>query len=255
MMVLSADDRRVRLGEWRSKEFPGFDPWHFNTRVLDTAGPSMSVLEIGSGSGEGLQTRMPLKGRVAKYVGVDVDERVKTNPNLDVGVVCDAKKLPFPDSSFDLVFHTMVAEHLDSPKESVAECLRVLKPNGKILIHTVSLWYYGSIVAALTPHWFHRFYVKHLGLGRLPEDVFPTRYKFNTRRQINKIAKSLNVDVDLEFIAVPPAYLAFSRLAWQAGVLYSKAVESWLPAARSQLICTIQKPQTAAEDVSDRQAA
>ncbi|MEO1980024.1 MAG: hypothetical protein ABGZ24_05875, partial [Fuerstiella sp.] len=68
--------RRQRLQAWRSKEFPDFDPWHFNTTVEEAAPAGGDVLEIGAGSGVGLQTQMPLKSRVKRYAGVDIDPRV-----------------------------------------------------------------------------------------------------------------------------------------------------------------------------------
>jgi ubiquinone/menaquinone biosynthesis C-methylase UbiE len=110
------------------------------------------VLEIGAGSGTGLQTQMPLKSRVQLSAGVDVDPRVLDNPTLDEAHVADAAELPCDDNTFDLVFHTMVAEHLKNPAACVRESMRVLKPGGLLMFHTVSFWYYISLIAAVTPH-------------------------------------------------------------------------------------------------------
>ena len=238
----SAQFRRERLQQWRREEFPDFDPWHFNQTVEQEVNQESRVLEIGAGSGIGLQTQMPLKDRVALYAGIDIDPRVMDNPMLDEAHLADAASLPYDDNSFDLVFHTMVAEHLDDPEASVRESLRVLKPGGQLMIHTVSFWSYASLVAHSTPHWFHTFFVKNLGMGRIEEDVFPTRYRINTKSAISRIAKNCAADVNVENIRVPPAYLAFSRLTWRCGVLFSRTFEEWFPWLRAQIVIRMHKP-------------
>ncbi len=250
--------RRQRLQAWRSKEFPDFDPWHFNTTVEKAAPAGGDVLEIGAGSGVGLQTQMPLKSRVKRYAGVDIDPRVMDNPHLHEAHVADAVALPFEDNSFDLVFHTMVAEHLADPTASVRESLRVLKPGGLLMFHTVSFWSYASLVAAATPHWFHQFFVRHLGMGRIEDDVFPTHYRINTAAAISRIARELGVAADVENVPVPPAYLAFSYPTWLLGVAFGRTFEEWFPWLRAQIVCRIKKPDaatTVVTSVSDKVAA
>lgn len=52
--------------------------------------------------------------------------------NLDfVGPLHD---MPIDDSTFDAVLCTQVLEHLELPRESIAEMFRVLKPGGKLYI-------------------------------------------------------------------------------------------------------------------------
>ena len=54
-------------------------------------------------------------------------------------VVGDAHRLPFRDGIFDHVVALNVFEHLRDPKMAAAEIFRVLKPGGRVAIHTAFL--------------------------------------------------------------------------------------------------------------------
>jgi ubiquinone/menaquinone biosynthesis C-methylase UbiE len=96
---------------------------------------------------------MLLNSHVKRNANVNIDPRVMDNPHLHKALVADAISLPFEDNSFDLVFRTMVAEHLSDRTASVQESLRVLKSGGLLMFHMVSFWSYASLIVAATPHW------------------------------------------------------------------------------------------------------
>jgi SAM-dependent methyltransferase len=48
--------------------------------------------------------------------------------------------VPMPDSSFDMVLSTQVLEHVPEPANYVAECFRVLKPGGFLILTTHGLF-------------------------------------------------------------------------------------------------------------------
>jgi SAM-dependent methyltransferase len=212
--------------------YPDYDLRRFAKMVEAVANPESRVLEIGAGSGVGDQDHFGLKGRVAEYVGVDPDERVLNNPHLDRAIVAFAEKLPFDDESFNLVFHTLVAEHLPDPLAATREMARVLTPDGYLLVQTPSRWYYPMVVARLTPHSFHERYVARFGSGRKSSDVFPTHYRFNDARTIRRVMIEAGLVPDIQFWRVPPGYLRFHPLAFRLGVLYERTIEAIFPALR-----------------------
>lgn len=57
-------------------------------------------------------------------------------PKVKYMRVDDAMKLPFADESMDYVVAGEIIEHMESPKDFVAECLRVLIPGGWLAVST-----------------------------------------------------------------------------------------------------------------------
>lgn len=115
----------------------------------------MRILDVGCGRGEII--RHCMKMGIECY-GLDYAE-VATTMTRDViaqeiregtktekaGVLrSDAKKLPFPDGYFDRVLMYDVVEHLYPWElhEALLEAYRVLKPDGKFIMHTApNKWY------------------------------------------------------------------------------------------------------------------
>ena len=204
--------------------------------IRPTDRPTDHVLEIGAGSGRCNQNHFDLRGKVARYVGVDPDKSVLENPYLDEANQGTADSLPFPDETFDLVFHYYVAEHFAEPMACHREIARVLKPGGLLLFQTPSRYWYPMLAAQVTPQWFHEFYVRHFGSGRTENEVFPTHYRFNDELAIREQLKDCGFTCELEYRSVAPGYLRFSRLSFLLGVLYERAIEKRFPALRGVII-------------------
>jgi len=115
--------------------------------------PGMTVLDVGCGRGEILRHAAQLGadafGIDYAEVAVNISRQVIAPINGvtpgKVGVAqADAKTLPFPDSTFDRVLMFDVVEHLYpwELQEAMLEVRRVLKPDGRFIIHTApNVWY------------------------------------------------------------------------------------------------------------------
>jgi ubiquinone/menaquinone biosynthesis C-methylase UbiE len=55
----------------------------------------------------------------------------------------DKERLPFPDNYFDKVYSKFLFEHLKNPGFAIQEMVRVLKPNGKLVLITDNAHYIG----------------------------------------------------------------------------------------------------------------
>jgi SAM-dependent methyltransferase len=92
------------------------------------------VVDFGCGS----RPYEPLfKHWAARYIGVDLDD----NARADVVAVL-GKPLPFADSSADFVLSTQVLEHVLDVDAYLDECLRLLRPDGILLLTTHGFWTY-----------------------------------------------------------------------------------------------------------------
>lgn len=99
------------------------------------------LLDVGCGGG---QAAIMLKERYPKLdlTGIDLSafliNRARRNA-ADHGQsitfeVANAQSLPFPEDSFDVVYSFGSAKHWPDPARGLAECWRVLRPGGEMLI-------------------------------------------------------------------------------------------------------------------------
>lgn len=115
--------------------------------------PGMMILDVGCGRGEILRHCAKLGadayGIDYAAVAVKMSQNVIQStddivPGKTAVMQADAKKLPFPDAAFDRVLMFDVVEHLHPWElhEAMLEINRVLKPEGRFIIHTApNVWY------------------------------------------------------------------------------------------------------------------
>jgi SAM-dependent methyltransferase len=95
------------------------------------------VLEAGCGEGYGADL---IAGVARRVIGLDYDEQAVRHaracyPNVDVRQG-NLAQLPFSDGSVDVVVNFQVIEHLWDQPGFIAECARVLRPSGLLLMST-----------------------------------------------------------------------------------------------------------------------
>lgn len=108
---------------------------YFRYRMGGELAPGGAVLEVGCGSGMGLPY---LAARARLAVGGDYTMPLLREARSHVDgtplVRMDAQHLPFRDASFDAVLMLEMVYYLPDQAAAVAECRRVLKPGGKVLV-------------------------------------------------------------------------------------------------------------------------
>lgn len=95
------------------------------------------VLDAGCGEGYGAEM---LAERAREVVGVDVEtavvDRAAARYSRARFEAANLVALPYADGSFDAVVSLQVIEHLQGPLDFLAECRRVLTPEGVLILST-----------------------------------------------------------------------------------------------------------------------
>jgi ubiquinone/menaquinone biosynthesis C-methylase UbiE len=112
--------------------------------------PGEQLLEIGFGTGHILAELANAVGPTGKVFGIDISENMLAHARdlltrkglmerafLECG---DAETLPYGDDSLDGIFMCFTLELFDTPDipKVLAECRRVLRPGGRIVVVAVS---------------------------------------------------------------------------------------------------------------------
>lgn len=92
------------------------------------------ILDVGCGLGTFM---IQFKKYSNEVYGIEYDQDKvdKAFPEVKSNIVQgEAEHLPYPESSFDIVFSHEVLEHVNNDREAVEEAFRVLKPEGKFIV-------------------------------------------------------------------------------------------------------------------------
>jgi SAM-dependent methyltransferase len=98
------------------------------------------ILDVGCGIGTYVRK---LRSYSDHVYGIDVDEErvahgAQDVPNLQVST---SESLPFLDATFDVVILNEVIEHVADDRKTIAECVRVLRPGGRVVIYAPNRLY------------------------------------------------------------------------------------------------------------------
>lgn len=112
------------------------------SRIKRNLDPNLTVLELGSGTGIS-RVFMPNFDLVCTDFLDFIDFGVIANINMN--------ETPFDDLSFDQILLVDSLHHSSHPNLTLTECLRLLRPNGKIVIVEPFVSYFSFMIY----RWFH----------------------------------------------------------------------------------------------------
>ena len=108
------------------------DKWRKET--LAHLPENTKILEIGAGTGLNFKHYPKCKHAVAGEISIKMLEIARTKTDKINLLQTDAENLPFPESSFDAAFATLVFCAIPNPENAFAELRRVVKNGGKIVL-------------------------------------------------------------------------------------------------------------------------
>jgi len=210
----------------------------FFNRVNSLLDSSFVVLDVGCGRGayneDSVLLRKNLrilKGKVAKVIGIDVDQSAQNNLFLDEFHFVQCESWPIESDSIDLIVCDNVLEHILDPDQLFSEIRRVLRNDGFLCIRTPNRWSYIAIAATLIPNKYHSKVTSVVQDGRKEEDVFPTVYKCNSIRKLNNIMKKNGLEGVVYGYEAEPSYLSFSTITYFFGVLHQRFAPGFIKPA------------------------
>lgn len=212
----------------------------YERRVDDLLKPGATLLDAGCG--RTVPVLRQYLGRAGRLIGIELVEFTDVPPGIET-YNADLGRLPLPDASVDLIMSRSVFEHLVDPAAVYREFARVLRPDGAVVFLTANMWDYGTLVARLVPNRFHARIVRHVE-GRAEEDTFPTAYKTNTRRDVDRLAASAGLDVEsFEYLSQYPNYLMFNGAFFFVGMCFEKLISRFdaLRFLRGWIMVTLRK--------------
>jgi ubiquinone/menaquinone biosynthesis C-methylase UbiE len=135
------DEEFYRSKSWGSlpirpaRDLPSLKMRYLSELLARRPRPDARLLEVGCGSGRILAS-IHQREAALKLTGIDLSaEQIelarRSHPTIEF--VCgNGEALPFPDASFDYVVFFDYLEHVERPRQSLAEIQRVLKPGGQL---------------------------------------------------------------------------------------------------------------------------
>jgi SAM-dependent methyltransferase len=232
----SAKEWKQRLYTDRKGPF-----YRFPEEARRLVGENSTVLHGGCGADSSIGFR-----EVARLtLGLDADEWICQNTDLDLALMGDLCHLPLVDECMDLVAARWVVEHMNHPALFFQEVARVLKPGGQLLLLTTNLHHYFALAVRITPIRFQRRFLQST-LETDPHDVFPTFYRANTIRRVRALAAEAGlIEERLEMLEGSPDFLLFNSVAYLAGVAYERIVNRFqtLGGLRGCILAVFSKPR------------
>jgi len=141
------------------------NPWVDKIISENLSGTDLNIADIGCGAGF-LTNYLAL--RYSSVSGLDASEsslevaKSKDETNSVIYTLGDAYKLPYKNSSMDVVCAMDFLEHVDRPEDVVAECSRILKPGGIFFFHTFNRNFLSWLIVIKFMEWFVPNTPKHL---------------------------------------------------------------------------------------------
>lgn len=127
-------------------------PW-----INSNINPNAKVLDVGCGGGF---LSNPLSELGHDVTGLDISkESLEVAKRYDTSkrvkyIAADARAIPLPDNSFDVIISMDFLEHVSEVQEVVSEISRILKPGGLFFFHTFNRNPVAHLVAIKFVEWF-----------------------------------------------------------------------------------------------------
>lgn len=137
--------KQLETKVWSQKKYydkahmGSLDTKHLGMKLLSLhCKTATTVIDLGCGEGTRLGFVAQVRGNTSGLVGVDISETAvklaKVNLPKIVFKKADLEHLTFENESYELVYCAFVLEHLSSPERVLAEAIRIMKQDGRLIM-------------------------------------------------------------------------------------------------------------------------
>ncbi len=158
------------------------------------------VLDIGAGKDRN-QIDASIQPRVSHLVGIDSSEDILVNSSVHERYHTSIEQFAQEtQEKFDILFCTMVLEHITNPDTFFSACRQLLKPGGMFFAVTPNIWHYFGLITKITSTLKINEWLLDRLIGKQAKEAyhFPTFYKVNSVRTMRNILTRTGFD-DVEF--------------------------------------------------------
>lgn len=185
--------------------------------------------------------------RARQVVVCDGDlQSLKDHVSVSQAVCCNLGRLPLRSQAFDFLTCGMVVEHLSDPAPCIREMGRVLDKNGRIIIHTVNLWGYPTLLARLSkllPSRLRRTLISKI-TNREEDDIFPTFYRCNTVGTFRRLFREAGLQIEsAEYLPAGSLFAKIPGVNIIELLLIKLTLLPWFRRFRAQLLVLGKKPE------------
>ena len=190
-----------------------------HTQVIDLVGGNKRVLDVGCATGY-LARQLATRGCTVS--GLEIDDLVaeKARPDLERLVVADLDQASlaelFEPASFDVVVFADVLEHLLEPDRVLEESIRLLAPEGRVVISVPNVGHGALRLALLQGRWDYtdtglldRTHIRFFTRASLLELVAGAGLAVEHLRAT--VVDPLASPVDVDAAAIPPTVVEWVR--------------------------------------------
>ncbi|MFH0968529.1 MAG: class I SAM-dependent methyltransferase [Methanobacteriota archaeon] len=208
---------------------------HIAEAVINQIGTGGELLDIGCGTGLFIRRFLRYGGKVT---GIDISSGMirRATPIFPTVqfVVGTAEELPFEEGSFESISSLLAFSYLIKPEKTLADCLRVLRPGGRLAVCTLGKNVFTSSLPALFMIG-EKMRIRRVGVGNFTEHYYSAQEMYTLLEEAGFTDISIFRCSFAHFTFADPLFLIAKRV--------EPFIEENIPYLAYNLIASGKKPE------------
>lgn len=185
---------------------------HIAEAVMEEIGTGGRLLDIGCGTGLFIRRYLQFGGSVT---GIDISSgmirrAVQLFPTEQF-LVGNAEHIPFQSGSFDSVSSLLAFSYLSRPEKTLTDCLRILRPGGRLAVCTLGKNIFTSGLPALFTIG-EKMKIRRVGVGRFTEHYYTAAEMYSLLEKTGYTEISISKCSFAHFSFVDPIFSIAKRV-------------------------------------------